>query len=86
VRRQRILEEWNGYVDSVYHGLASGEQRKQLKMAFFGGALAMQKLLLRDLAPGDEPTEADQQLVRDVIAELMQFGRDVVAGKEEPGR
>lgn len=80
-RRNRILEEWNGFKRMVYTQGMTTEQEKQLKMAFFGGASAAKHVMMRDLAPGEEPTEADLDILRDMQDELNAYAEAVKAGR-----
>jgi hypothetical protein len=48
---------------------------------FYGGASAVYFLLLARVSPGDEPTEADIDLMRGLQRELGAFVESVKAGK-----
>jgi hypothetical protein len=82
LKRQRVLEEYNAYMQAVYHGVpVTGVPFRgrawtdELKMAFYGGAAAALKVLMRDLAPGDEPTDSDLESLRAMQQELTAYAK-----------
>lgn len=78
MKRKRLLEEFNAYMRAVYRGLPLGPAEwKDRQLAYYGGAAAALKILLRDLAPGDEPTEGDLESLRDLKEELLAHAKAV---------
>jgi hypothetical protein len=62
-------------------GDVSDQQFIDLRRTFYGGASAVYFLLLARVSPGDEPTEADIDLMRGLQRELGAFVESVKAGK-----
>jgi hypothetical protein len=74
-----IEKEWRKFCLACF-GDISEQQYTDLRRTFYGGASAMYFSLLSMLDPGDEPTDADLQKMRDLHAELHKFNEDVKAG------
>ncbi len=75
-----IEQEWKKFCLACF-GNISDQQYIDLRRTFYGGASAVFFALMSMLDPGDEPTEADLQRMRDLHAELHKFNDDVKAGR-----
>ena len=56
-------------------------QVQEMRRAFYAGGQALLGLIMSNLDPGEEPTDADLARMDQLEAELMQFGRDVAEGR-----
>lgn len=73
---------WDTYRTRLLPRDAPTVQLVECRRAFYVGARSLMDLVLHRLSPGDEPTDADLQLLGEVLAELNQFFTDVVAGRK----
>lgn len=78
---RRIAEQWATYRERVMPPHASIAQVTECRRAFYAGVEVLLRTIMRNLDPGDEPTEADMQRMADLEAELQAFVRDVEAGR-----
>lgn len=77
MKRQLMKEVWNEFAQKCVPRNASGEQRKQLRKAFYAGAHQIFFRVMDGFAPESEPTEEDLQMVTDLYNELRaEFGGD----------
>lgn len=81
MRRQRVLELWTQYREAVVGPNFTEDQRKQLRMAFYGGASSLMFLILRELTAGPDSTAEDQDMLMDIQNELAKFADDAKTGK-----
>lgn len=59
---------------------------RELKRAFFAGALALQGLMMSKLSPDAEPTQKDVDFMTELESELHDFGLQTIAeGMQEIG-
>lgn len=78
----RVDEAWNEYSQTVLSKDAPEAQFIETRRAFYAGVSALFGLLMRDIGPEDgEPTEADVQILKDVLVELRAFNNRVKAGR-----
>jgi hypothetical protein len=71
-----IDKGWQGY-KALLPKDASDVQIKETRQAFFGGAAVLFEALMTVLDPGEEPTDADMQKMKDIQRELTEFGRNL---------
>lgn len=68
--KKRVEVAFQGYLASVYPGQTLGpEQLAECRNAFFAGVHWMQVKLPESLDVGDEPTDADMAVMKEVDAE-----------------
>jgi hypothetical protein len=81
MKRRYIQEQWNDYLTRVLPKDASAIQRQETKRAFYAGAHSILMGVVAAVSPGDEPTDADIQILEDIQAEAEAFAADVKAGR-----
>jgi hypothetical protein len=69
-----LEQEWQAFVAAVFPPNLSKAQMIDLKRTFFGGAKAALNIM-------SDPSQAEEQTVSEVIAELWTFNEDVKAGR-----
>lgn len=79
-RARRIDARWRSFAELI-PVTEPHLQRQEMRRAFYGGAQAFFMMLMTDLDPGDQPTDADLAKMDDIEAELKQFAVDVSAGR-----
>ncbi len=79
MKNRRVLQEWAKFQKSVFHR-APPELLPDLKISFYGGVAIFYRILT-DLAPGDEPTQADLDILSDIDAELKEFATNCKVGR-----
>jgi hypothetical protein len=62
-------------------GDVSKAQYTDMRRCFFAGAAALLEIQMKGLSPGDEPTEEDLKMMREVNTEILEFGDRVKSGK-----
>lgn len=73
---------WKNYVRLSLDPVgASAVQRRETKIAFYIGALALFDGIIGGLTPGDDVNEPDLALLDGVKAELDQFAENMKAGR-----
>lgn len=81
-RRKLIGEAWLKYSHGILDPIRADRiQRQETKRAFYAGASSLLESVMRNLAPGDEPTEPDLTMMVDIQKELDDFVRSVTAGR-----
>src|SRR3546814_11622905 len=77
-----LNNEWDTFREMVLAPDAPDIQLSEMRRAFFGGAAALFKVMMRKLDPGEEPTERDEaqmesidQELRDFVAKVGKIGR-----------
>jgi len=80
MKPEYILAGWHSFRRATIPIHATPEQLRQLKMAFFGGASFLLSAVMRKLSTGEEITEADLQMMRDVQTELTAFAESCRKG------
>ena len=76
-----MAEQWNEFSRAVMPPDASPIQKREMRRAFYAGAHAILIRVMDFLSPGDDPTEADLQIMADVELELRSFADSVKAGR-----
>lgn len=79
--RLRVLEEWNKFSQAVLPKDCSALQRKEMRVAFYGGATAMFHGLLLRLDPGNDATDGDLETMSAIGKELDEFAKTVAEGR-----
>ena len=75
MKRLLVSEVWEEFAQKCVPRNASGEQRRQLRKAFYAGAHQILFRVLDGLAPENEPTDIDLEMVNNVYLELRaEFG------------
>ena len=78
----KIIEAaWHSYAESVLPAKAPPVQFVECRRAFYAGANALFGGLMTILDPGDEPTEADLDRMREIQSELEGFVKDMGEGR-----
>jgi hypothetical protein len=76
-----IAAEWYTYAEATLAGVpADSVQRTETRRAFYAGALAAYSQVMVNLTPGPDSQPADEQMLRDLDAELHAFGLAVKQG------
>lgn len=78
--KRRIETAWLSYRAVVIPAAAPSVQVIESRRAFYAGAQALLGLLLNQLGPESEPTEADLEMMDEIERELKTFARNVEAG------
>jgi len=78
---KRIEQEWESYRRRIIPFGASTTQIVETRRAFYGGVASLMGLLLKQLDPGEEPTEKDLKMMDELQAELEEFLEEVKAGR-----
>lgn len=78
--KQLIEDEWNDFSLKCLANITH-QQFIDLRRTFFGGASALYHLMMTHLDSGDEPTEQDLQMMRDLRDEIRAFNDRVKAGE-----
>jgi hypothetical protein len=73
---KHIEQQWLEYQRQVLPADASEIQIRECKRAFFAGARALETLLLTHLEDGDQITDAELKLVKELRDELSEFVMD----------
>jgi hypothetical protein len=80
-----IAEGWREFERRILDPVGTGRVlRLELRRAFYAGALSLFGALTEGgagISPGDEPTEADMELMDAIKAEFDAFGRALKAGR-----
>jgi len=76
-----LAESWATYRERVVPVDAGRLQVQECRRAFYAGAEALMRGVMKNLDPGLEPTAEDLQRMADLEGELQQFAADVRAGK-----
>jgi len=79
---RRFRAEWLDYVARVMPPDVPAIQMQETRRAFYAGAQSLLALVMRDLEPDSEPTDADLAFMEALHQELQQFGRDVGTSRE----
>ena len=77
--KRRMAAQWASYLERVLPVNAPPVQKRETQRAFYAGAAALFGVIMRELEPGEEPTEADLRAMDEIAAELKEFGQ--TAGK-----
>ena len=73
-----IENAWKNYQRMALDPIkADPIQRRETKIAFYLGALALFEGIMSNLTPGDEPIEPDLNLMQSVTDELQEFTRNM---------
>lgn len=75
--KKRIEKEWLDYRNDVIPKEAGLVQLQECRRAFYAGAWGLLQLILNQVEPGTEPTDADLQMMSEIRQELEEFCRAV---------
>lgn len=76
----KIIEAgWHGFRLMVVPPDAGMAQLRDMRAAFFGGALHLFTSIIKSMDAGDEPTEQDMQRIQLIQEELEVFGKSLGA-------
>jgi hypothetical protein len=70
MKRLLMKESWNTYAQKCVPRNAPGEQRRQLRKAFYAGAFEILGHMMAGLTDDHEPVEEDLVLMDDLYNEL----------------
>jgi len=79
--RRFLHEEFQKFCLACFGDISEG-QYTDLRRTFMGGAAAVFGFLMREIEPGEEPSEADLALVRSLQDELLDFNEAVKRGEK----
>lgn len=79
--RQYILEAWNDYLRTVELLGAPDIQKRELRLAFYGGCGLLMAKVLSNLTPGPDPEVADEMMLISMSKELADFMAAVHRGE-----
>ena len=77
MNKKYIAMGWESYRKHVLPADAPEIQIKECKQAFFSGGAILYTAIMNVLSPGQEPTEADVQILEDLHAEVTEIGNDM---------
>lgn len=69
-RRMYVTEQWNSFAQIVLPKECSDLQRKEMRRAFFAGAVALWEIFFRGLTDGDDVNPQDLEKMADLQAEF----------------
>lgn len=77
-KKYRILAQWNQFRTQVIPPNSPDIQVKEMRRAFYAGVECALNRLAQEMTPGDAYDDpSDEQVIRDVHAELAEFANDV---------
>ena len=76
-----MVEQWDQFARVVLPADVSPTQRQEMRRAFYAGGQAIMFRVIESLAPDDEPTEEDLQVMTDLHDELQDFGKLIQQGR-----
>lgn len=77
-----IANAWKNYVRLSLDPVgAPAVQRRECKIAFYLGALALFDGIMHNMTPSDEPEEPDLALLDSIQKELEEFTENMKAGR-----
>lgn len=77
-----IEQSWRGFAEEIDLSDAPEIQRREMRRAFYGGAVALFHLLNKIMDPSTlEPTEMDMEIVSHINAEFEKYVEDLLAGR-----
>lgn len=80
-RRMRIAEQWDEFCKMVFKDQTiSPVQRQEMRRAFYAGAEAIMRPIMRDASRSEEFTEDDMHLAEDLEAEIKDFAERLQKG------
>src|SRR3546814_20446029 len=68
-----LNNEWDTFREMVLAHDAPDIQLSEMRRAFFGGAAALFKVMMRKLDPGEAPTERDESKKESIDQELRDY-------------
>lgn len=78
INRGKVIEAgWLGFKTICIPKYASEAQLRDMRIAFFAGALHIFTSILSTLDPGKEPTEEDMKRIDKIHGELEEFQREL---------
>lgn len=77
--RRYINTEWQDYLRRVIPKEADVTQIEETRRAFFAGAIALKHIITREASDDPEFTAQDDQLARDLDAEIEDYGASMAA-------
>lgn len=76
-----LAASWASLEAETFNAETSPLQRREMRRAFYAGALGFFEILISDLDPGDEPTDKDMNKVDNLQAELVRFAEALDRGE-----
>lgn len=76
-----LNNEWDTFREMVLAPDAPEIQISEMRRAFFGGAVALFRVMMRKLDPGEDPTERDMAQMDAIDQELRDFVAKVGTGR-----
>lgn len=81
MRKKLMAEQWAQFNERVMPLDAPANQKRAMKIAFYGGAQAIMFRIIAAFSPEGEPTDDDLQVMNDLERELSDFAKDVKMGR-----
>lgn len=80
--RRRMAEQWNDFANLILTDPRIPDtQRIEMRRAFYAGGIAVFHAVAVDMSPGDSMTESDEQMLKDLAQEFIDYERDLKAGR-----
>jgi hypothetical protein len=77
IEKQRLAEAWNQFSRMVIAKDAGPIQRKEMRMAFYGGATALFTIIMNILEPGAEATDKDLVTMDEIWREMTRYKEEI---------
>lgn len=74
--RRYIAEAWASFEARCMHPNAGEAQRREMRGAFYAGAMVLFSTMQNEVTDGDEITEGDMSMMEALDAELQAFGQE----------
>jgi biotin synthase-like enzyme len=75
-----VAEQWDSFARAVLTTGTPLIQRQEMRRAFYAGAAGMFLGILASIAPKNEPTDEDLQMMTGINNELLEFALSVKKG------
>lgn len=73
-----LASEWAEFRRTALRNITNPVQIEETRRGFYAGATTLYHMLLTQVSPGDEVTEADEDMLKSVAAELDEHVRDLL--------
>ena len=87
MKNQYIAEQWKSFHHNVLHDFDPNSiPVTEMRKAFFAGAIALFKVVMKNLSEGKEATEEDLKMMSDIHEELKDFKDEIHVLAEQERR
>jgi len=80
-KKKSLAEQWTFFETALGIKDTSSIQRQEMRRAFYAGATSLLDAMMTGLDEDREPTKDDLNYMDTIQAEIVQFGKDVKAGR-----